>query len=85
MLLPEFLNIPEFERALRACLNADRLKALLKAIEARVALRHLVGLFVKLRRAVGARLRAVPAPDALIGVDDDQPVGHAFTQAGSEQ
>ena len=74
VLLPEFLNIPEFERALRARLNADRLKALFEPVETRVALRHFVSLFIKLRRAVGAGLRAVPVPDALIGVDDDQPV-----------
>ena len=66
------VEIAEVERALRAGFDADGLAALRDAVKARVALRHLARLAVKLRRVIGAGGHAGAAADALLPVDEDK-------------
>lgn len=68
----EIIDIAEVKRALRAGRDTLGELALHYAVDAGVALRHLVRLFVKNRRAVRAGLRAHAAADALRLIDQDE-------------
>lgn len=74
VLLPELLNVAEFDRAFGAAFDADGIESLRRAVETPVALRHLALLRVELRHAVRTGLRAESAADALRFVDDDETV-----------